>query len=159
MPQIELSPAQRREYRARAHHLAPVLQIGHGGLTAAVSREVDAALAAHGLVKLRVLHGERAARELLHRQLAGALGAAAVQHIGKLLVLWRPLPARERVFDPERKPGPREIKVLKYGKRPGQRPELRQLRVLGNQRLSPGGQVKRARPPRQQSIKKRQSGN
>jgi RNA-binding protein len=43
--------------------------------------------------------------------------------------------------------------VLKYSKRGGQRPEVRTLRVLGNQRLSPGGQVKRAKP-KQKSIKK-----
>jgi hypothetical protein len=50
-------------------------------------------------------------------------------------------------------PGPRDVKVLKYSKRGGQRPEVRTLRVLGNQRLTPGGQVKRAKP-KQKSVKK-----
>jgi RNA-binding protein len=53
-------------------------------------------------------------------------------------------------------PGPRDVKVLKYSKRGGQRPEIKQLRVLGNQRLTSGGQIKRAKP-KQKSIKKRQA--
>jgi len=44
--------------------------------------------------------------------------------------------------------------VLKYSKQAGQRPEVKTLRVLGNQRLTAGGQVKRAKP-KQISIKKR----
>ena len=51
--------------------------------------------------------------------------------------------------------GPRDFKVLKYSKRGGQRPEVKTLRVLGNQRLTPGGKVKRAKPRPQTSIKKR----
>ena len=36
-----------------------------------------------------------------------------------------------------------------------QRPEVKTLRVLGNQRLTPGGSVKRAKPRQQVSVKKR----
>ena len=50
-------------------------------------------------------------------------------------------------------PGPRDIKVLKNSSRYGQRPEVKTLRVLGNQRLTPGGSVKRAKP-KQRSVKK-----
>jgi len=56
--------------------------------------------------------------------------------------------------DEDRKPGPRDVKVLKFG-RPGRRPEVKQLKVRGNQRLTAGGQIKRAKP-KQKSIKKRQ---
>ncbi len=89
--------------------------------------------------------------------LADQLSAAPIQHIGKLLVLWRPMPeiTKDRVEDEDRKAGPRDVKVLKYSKRGGQRPEVKTLRVLGNQRLSPGGQVKRAKKPNQISLKKR----
>ena len=154
MPQIELTPAQRREHRANAHHLDPVVLIGAEGLTDAVRREVDAALKAHGLIKVRVFGDDRSAREAIYQQLAAELDAAPIQHIGKLLVLWRPIPPKERSLDEDRKPGPRDVKVLKFG-RPGQRPEVKQLRVLGNQRLTAGGQVKRAKP-KQKSVKKRQ---
>lgn len=153
MPAIELSIAERKAHRAEAHHLDPVVMIGNDGLTPAVRKEVDAALNAHGLIKVRVLGDDREAREAMYHQLADELGAAPIQHIGKLLVLWRPKPRKARPEDEDRKPGPRDIKVLKYSKRGGQRPEVRTLRVLGNQRLTPGGQVKRAKP-KQKSVKK-----
>ena len=154
MPHIQLTPAQRKEHRANAHHLDPVVMIGSDGWTVAVKKETQAALDAHGLIKVRVLSDDRAAREALFQAMADELDAAPIQHIGKLLVLWRPQPEREKTQDDERKPGPRDVKVLKYSKRGGQRPEVRTLRVLGNQRLTPGGQIKRAKP-KAVSIKKR----
>lgn len=157
MTQIQLTPAQRKVHRAEAHHLDPVVMVGGDGLTPAVVREVDLALNSHGLIKVRVLSDDRAARETMYVSLSDELGAAPIQHIGKLLVLWRPKPdvAKER-SDEDRMPGPRDVKVLKYSKRGGQRPEVKMLRVLGNQRLTPGGKVKRAKPKPPTSIKKRQ---
>ena len=131
--------------------------IGHEGLTPAVLKETDAALSAHGLIKIRVQGDDREQREATYRQLADELGAAPIQHIGKLLVLWRPKPLKEKVVDEDRKPGPREFKVLKYSSRGGQRPEVKTLRVLGNQRLTSGGQVKRAKP-KLKSVKKGRAG-
>lgn len=156
MAAIQLTPAQRKEHRAAAHHLDPVVMIGSEGLTPAVLKETDAALKAHGLIKVRVFSDDRGAREGLLVQLAHELDAAPIQHIGKLLVLWRPIPAKEKAIDEDRMPGPRDVKVLKFSKRGGQRPEVKQLRVLGNQRLTPGGQIKRAKP-KQKSVKKRQA--
>lgn len=154
MPHIQLTPAQRKQHRANAHHLNPVVLIGSDGWTPAVSKETDAALAAHGLIKVRVFSDDRAAREGLFLAIADELNAAPIQHIGKLLVLWRPIAEREKAPDEDHKPGPRDVKVLKYSKRGGQRPEVQTLRVLGNQRLTPGGQIKRAKP-KTVSIKKR----
>ncbi len=153
MPALELTIAERKAHRADAHHLDPVVMIGNDGLTPAVVKETDSALNAHGLIKVRVLGDDRAARDAMYQQLCDQLGAAPIQHIGKLLVLWRPQPAKEKAVDEDRKPGPRDYKVLKYSKRGGQRPEVRSVRVLGNQRLTPGGQVKRAKP-KQKSVKK-----
>ncbi|MBA2961297.1 MULTISPECIES: YhbY family RNA-binding protein [Ramlibacter] len=153
MPAIQLSIAERKVHRAEAHHLGPVVMIGNDGLTPAIVKETDAALSAHGLIKVRVLGDDRAARDAMYDQLADQLNAAQIQHIGKLLVLWRPKPAKSKAADEDRMPGPRDVKVLKYSKRGGQRPEVRTLRVLGNQRLTPGGQVKRAKP-KQKSVKK-----
>jgi putative YhbY family RNA-binding protein len=157
MPAIQLTPAQRKVHRADAHHLEPVVMIGNDGLTPAVVKETDSALNAHGLIKVRVLGDDRTAREAMFQSLAEQLSAAPIQHIGKLLVLWRPQPEKERVVDEDRMPGPRDFKVLKYSKRGGQRPEVKTLRVLGNQRLTSGGQIKRAKP-KQKSVKKRSLG-
>jgi RNA-binding protein len=156
MPQIQLTVQQRKVHRAEAHHLDPVVMIGNDGLTPNVRKEIDAALNAHGLIKIRVLGDDRVAREAMYQSLAEELGAAPIQHIGKLLVLWRPKPPKAKAAgdDEDRKAGPREFKVLKYSKQAGQRPEVKTLRVLGNQRLTPGGQVRRAKAPKQKSIKK-----
>lgn len=154
MPAIQLTPAQRKDFRAQAHHLDPVVMIGGDGLTAAVKKETDAALKAHGLIKVRVFSDDRTERETVFQTLADELNAVPIQHIGKLLVLWRPKPAKERAEDEDRMPGPRDVKVLKFSKRGGQRPEVQVLRVLGNQRLTPGGKIKRAKP-KQTSVKKR----
>lgn len=59
MPHIELTPAERKAHRAEAHHLDPVVMIGADGLTPAVVKETDAALNAHGLIKIRVLGNQR----------------------------------------------------------------------------------------------------
>ena len=133
--------------------------VGGDGLTANVKKETDAALNAHGLIKVRVFSDDRAAREAMFQTLADELSAAPIQHIGKLLVLWRPMPEKEKVVDEDRKAGPRDFKVLKYSKRAGQRPEVKTLRVLGNQRLTPGGNVKRAKPKPKISLKKRSQGS
>ena len=146
MAQIQLTPAQRKDYRAEAHHLNAVVMLGSDGMTDAVKKETDAALNAHGLIKVRVQSDDRCSRE--------ELNAAPIQHIGKLLVLWRPMPEKEKKANDDRMPGPRDVKVLKNSSRYGQRPEVKTLRVLGNQRLTPGGTVKRSKP-KQRSVKKR----
>jgi RNA-binding protein len=153
MPAIQLSVAERKAHRAEAHHLDPVVMIGNEGLTAAVKKETDAALSAHGLIKVRVLGDDREARDAMFQQLCDALNAAPIQHIGKLLVLWRPKPVKAKAEDEDRKPGPREFKVVKNSSRGGQRPEVKRVRVLGNQRLTSGGMVKKAKP-KQKSVKK-----
>ena len=154
MPHIQLTPAQRKIHRSDAHHLDPVVLIGGDGLTTAVRKEVDAALNAHGLIKIRVFSDDRTAREAMLLDLADSLNAAPIQHIGKLLVLWRPQLEKAKTVDEDRKPGPKDVKVLKYSKKGGQRPEVKTLRVLGNERLTPGGKIKRAKKPTQKSVKK-----
>lgn len=153
MPYIQLTPAQRKAHRADAHHLDPVVQIGGDGLTAAVKKEIDAALKAHGLIKVRVYSDDRAQREDYLNTLADELDAAPIQHIGKLLVLWRPVAPKEKTESEARKPGPRDVKVIKYSKKGGQRPEVKQVRVLGNERLTSGGLIKRAKPKLKSSKK------
>ena len=127
--------------------------IGNDGLSAAVTKEAEFALNGHGLIKIRVLGDDRNQRELMFQTLADQLNAAPIQHIGKLLVLWRPQPEKEKKQDQDKMPGPREFKVLKYSSRGGQRPEMKRVTILGNQRLAAGGQVKRAKP-KQKSVKK-----
>lgn len=145
MPAIALTPAQRKQHRSAAHHLDPVVLIGADGLTDAVLREADAALRAHGLIKLRVFSDDRDARDALLDTLADRLDAAPIQHIGKLLVLWRPLPPAAPRAPDDRAPGPRVVKIVKFSKSGNHRPQVKKVRVLGNERLTAGGLVKKAR--------------
>jgi putative YhbY family RNA-binding protein len=153
MTVIQLTPAQRKEHRAAAHHLDPVVLIGAEGLTPAVRKETDNALNAHGLIKVRVFSDERAAREEIFAALADTLNAAPIQHIGKLLVLWRPIPPKEKAEREDRMAGPKVVKVLKFSRSGNHRPQIKKVRVLGNQRLAAGGELKRARR-RVTSVKK-----
>jgi RNA-binding protein len=154
MPALQLTPAERKEKRGEAHHLDPVVVIGTEGLTPGVLKEADAALKAHGLIKVRVFSDSREDREAALVQLADQLGAAPVQHIGKLLVLWRPLPPKERAEREDRAPGPRTVKILKFSKSANHRPQIKKVKVFGNQRVTAGGSIKRAKP-RTTSVKKK----
>ena len=154
MPAIQLTPAQRKEKKGDAHHLDPVVAIGADGLTEAVLKEADSALKAHGLIKVRVFSDDRAAREAMFAQMADRLDAAPVQHIGKLLVLWRPIPEKAPTEREDRMAGPRVVKVLKFSKSGNHRPQIKKLTVYGNQRVTPGGEVKRAKK-RVTSVKKK----
>ncbi len=87
-----LTSAARRALRANAHTLHPVVAIGQHGLTPAVLHEIDGALKAHELIKVRVFDDDRDAREAMLARVCAELECAAVQHIGKLLVVWRPNP-------------------------------------------------------------------
>ena len=153
MTVIHLTPAQRKEHRAEAHHLDPVVMIGNDGLTPAVQKEIDAALNSHGLIKVRVFSDERASREAMFVALADALGAAPIQHIGKLLVFWRPMPPKEKVEREGRGAGPKVVKILKFSKSGNHRAQVKKITVMGNMRIAAGGELKRARK-RIGSIKK-----
>ena len=154
MPAIMLTPAQRKEHRAAAHHLDPVVMIGADGATAAVEKELDAALNAHGLVKVRVFSDDRTAREALLASLADKLSAAPIQHIGKLLVLWRPIPSKPKAEREDRMPGPRTVKLVSFSKSGNHRATVRKVKVFGNERVTSGGQIKRAKV-RPTSVKKK----
>ena len=154
MALIQLTPAERKEKRGDAHHLDPVVMIGADGLTPAVLKEAEVAIRSHGLIKVRVFSDDRAAREAMLTEMADKLDAAPIQHIGKLLVLWRPMEEvePERVSDTNL--GPRVVKILKFSKRGNHRPQIKKVTVLGNERVTAGGQVKRAKK-RITSIKKK----
>jgi putative YhbY family RNA-binding protein len=92
----ELTPSQRRELRATAHHLNPVVSIGQKGLQASVLAEIDRSLKSHELIKVRLYGQERETRVALGIEICNALECAEVQHIGNLLVLWRENPDQEK---------------------------------------------------------------
>ena len=157
MTAIQLTPADRKELRSSAHHLDPIVMIGGEGLTPAVQKEVDGALNAHGLIKVRIFSDDRAARESMLSTLADALGAAPIQHIGKLIVLWRPIPPKEKIDREDRQPGPRTVKIVSFSKSGNHRATVKKVKVFGNERVAAGGQIKRTKR-RITSVKKKAQG-
>lgn len=108
---LQLSPAERRVLKARAHPLKPTVLVGSDGLTPAVAGEIDRSLTAHELIKIRVMGDDRDAREDILKRICDDLGTAPVQHIGKILVVYRPKPEAPPKRRPKskRKP-PRALK-------------------------------------------------
>jgi RNA-binding protein len=95
---ISLRPRQRAALKARAHPLEPVVQIGQAGASDTVVAEVDRALAAHGLIKVK-LAGDRHERTALAASLSERTDATIVQQVGRIVVLWRPRPDDEPISD------------------------------------------------------------
>jgi RNA-binding protein len=157
MPALPLTTSERRQLRADAHHLDPVVHVGGDGLTPAVLKEAEAALNAHGLIKVRVFSDTREEREALLAALSEALSAAPVQHIGKLLVLWRPIPPKVKAEREDRMPGPRTVKLVSFSKSGNHRATVKKVKLFGNQRVAAGGAIKRT-TARQVSVKKKAQG-
>lgn len=107
---LQLTSAQVRELRARAHGLNPVVSISENGLTDAVLKEIDVCLKAHELIKIRVYGDSRDDRLAYLERICAELGAAPVQHIGKLLVVYRPVPADATKAAARRPTAPRRTK-------------------------------------------------
>ena len=87
-----LTSKERAHLKARAHALEPFVQTGGAGITDAVVKEVDRALTAHELLKVRIGTDDRAERVALGDELCARTGATAVDRVGKILILWRPRP-------------------------------------------------------------------
>ncbi len=86
-----LTARERSHLKARAHALEPSVQIGHGGLTDAVAAEIDRALKARELIKVKIL-ADRDVREEIAEAICAKTESSIVQQVGKVVVLWRPKP-------------------------------------------------------------------
>ena len=89
---MTLTSKERAHLKARAHALEPVVQLGAAGLTDAVIKEVDKALTAHELIKVRIGTDDRDQRIALGDEVCARTGAAVVHRVGKVLILWRARP-------------------------------------------------------------------
>lgn len=170
MPALKVSSDQRAELRSQAHALKPVVLVGAEGLTDAVLSEIKVHLGAHQLIKIRVFGDEREERIAIYEQICDKLNAAPIQHIGKLLVIWKPEAAAAPVVKAKRgalpsareaaveaKPGkgraPRVVTVVKPSEIPMRKPKAKAVVVRGNERVTQGGNIKRAKK-RQTSAKR-----
>jgi putative YhbY family RNA-binding protein len=150
---LKLTPAERSALRAEAHGLNPVVMIGESGLTESVMKEIAASLDAHVLIKVRVFGVDREARIAMYEQICAELDAAPVQHIGKLLVLYRPKKEAVKERSSKAGKGMREVTIVKASASGTKKPSVTKVMLKGNERVTAGGNIKRAKP-RQASTKK-----
>lgn len=75
--------------RAKAHHLKPVVMFGAKGLTDAVIQEINIALTAHELIKVKLASQEKEERKNLLDEVCTKLEAECIQTIGNIAVLYR----------------------------------------------------------------------
>ena len=101
MPELILTSAQRQALKGARTRLRPVVLLGAAGLTDKVLREIDRALAAHALIKIKVPSDDRSERTQVAADVAEKLSAANVQSIGKMIVLFRPQPESEEKQEPD----------------------------------------------------------
>ncbi len=102
---MPITSIQRRNLRASAHALDPVVLIGNHGLSPAVFDEIDRSLRSHELIKIHVASEDREARQRILREICDAVQAEAVQSIGRMLVIYREKPAAvPKPAPPRRKP-------------------------------------------------------
>jgi RNA-binding protein len=83
-----VNAAEIRKLRATAHNLNPVVMIGQAGLTAAVLTEIEGALNAHELIKVKI-RAEKAERTQMSQQICTDTGAELIQAIGQIAVIYR----------------------------------------------------------------------
>jgi putative YhbY family RNA-binding protein len=150
---ISLTPAERAVLRAEAHGLKPVVMIGADGLTPSVMKEIGASLDAHGLIKIRVFGDEREPRVAMYEQICEELDAAPVQHIGKLLVVYRPKKEQVKERSAKAGKGMRQVTIVKPSPSGRSKPSVTKVVLKGNERVTAGGNIKRVKP-RQTSKKK-----
>jgi RNA-binding protein len=95
-----LTEPQRKHLRGLAHGRSVIVQIGQAGWSQGVSRELEGALVAHELVKVRARMGDRDERDQLFVRLATETSSTLVQRIGHVAVFYRPNPERQKIILP-----------------------------------------------------------
>jgi RNA-binding protein len=149
----KLTPVERSALRAEAHGLKPVVIVGEAGLTPSVIKEISASLDSHGLIKVRVFGDDREMRTEIYENICTELQAHPVQHIGKLLVIYRPKKEVVKERSGKSGKGMREVTIVKASASGTKRPSVTKVMIKGNERVTEGGSIKRAKP-RQKSTKK-----
>jgi RNA-binding protein len=142
---LKLTSVDRAALRSEAHALDPVVLVGEAGLTPAVMKEIDRSLDAHGLIKVRVFGDDREARIEMYQTICEQLEAAPVQHIGKLLVMYRPKKEAPQERSEKRGKGLREVTIVKPSPSGTKRPTVSKVILKGNERVTAGGLIKRAK--------------
>ena len=94
---MPLTETQKKHLRGLAHTRRPIVMVGQQGLKETIFEELEAALAYHELVKIKISVGDRAARDEALEELRRRCGAELVQRVGNTAVLFRRNPKKPRI--------------------------------------------------------------
>ena len=86
---MSLTATDKKQYRAIAHNLKPVIIVGDKGLSEGLMDELNRALGDHELVKIKIAIGDRDERAALITEITSKSKSELVQSIGKVAVLLR----------------------------------------------------------------------
>ena len=89
---MTISSKERATLRAEAHHLSPLVHVGHAGLTDALFQALDDALRTHELVKVALAKTVDVKAKDAAYAIAERLGADVVQTIGRTCTMYRENP-------------------------------------------------------------------
>lgn len=91
---------QRRHLRGLGVALKPAVFLGKAAVSDAVVTETKTALAAHELIKVKLLENVNGERHEVAQRLAAAAGAELVQVIGRTALLYLPNPEKPGITLP-----------------------------------------------------------
>lgn len=96
---MELTGAQKRELRSKAHHLKPMVYVGVRGYTSEVAQSFDEAISRHELIKVKFT-GSKDEKERVIAQLASGSGASWVGTTGHIALFYRQQedPEKRQIF-------------------------------------------------------------
>jgi RNA-binding protein len=94
---LPLTVSERLALKSRAHTLNSLVMIGNAGLTESVLKEIALTLKTHELIKIRVMSDDRVLRATMLETICSQLDAAPVQHIGKILLVYKPNPDKHKI--------------------------------------------------------------
>lgn len=89
---MELDSRQKKYLKGLAHHLKPVVHVGKDGLTNSLLQQIGAALLQHELIKVKLGESSPLDRDAASAELPKKTGAALVQNVGRVFVLFREHP-------------------------------------------------------------------
>lgn len=93
---MAMTGKDRAALRAEAHHLSPLVHVGHQGLTPAVFKSLDDALRTHELVKIQLARTTEVPAKDAANALATEAAAEVIQVIGRTATLYRHNPDLKR---------------------------------------------------------------
>ncbi len=99
-----MNSVRKKQLKAQAHLLKPVIIIGQAGLTESVLKEIEITLDTHELIKIKI-RAERDDRKTIREQIIIETKAELIQSIGQIVVIYRkkPEPKVEKVTGPRRR--------------------------------------------------------